>query len=145
RDAGYKWVSKWRLAYTNWAAEEPRHNTACVYLDIDGYWKTGNCSEKYYSVCERYNGEWMWQDKSNIAFVNWNKPDDHRENDRSETLIIEESAVSTTKISGHLGTNHRIAAISITDIIHTMTKLDTKKNQEHIKQIGAVSHFKETL
>ncbi|XP_026542175.1 macrophage mannose receptor 1-like [Notechis scutatus] len=174
RDAGYKWVSKWMLAYTNWAAEEPRHNTGCVYLDIDGYWKTGNCSEKYYSVCERYNGivpteklqsagkcqtsknrqeswipfgdhcykfylswaswshaallcdqiggaltsikdsvelhflkeemeilgsmefwiglysnqegEWMWKDNSNIAFVNWNKPDDHEENDRSEIL-----------------------------------------------------------
>ncbi|XP_029139017.1 macrophage mannose receptor 1-like [Protobothrops mucrosquamatus] len=52
----YKWVSNWRLAYTNWAAEEPMHKTACVYLSIDGYWKTGNCSEKYFSVCERYNG-----------------------------------------------------------------------------------------
>ncbi|KAM3823573.1 macrophage mannose receptor 1-like [Vipera latastei] len=52
----YKWVSNWRLAYTNWAAEEPMHKTACVYLGIDGYWKTGNCSEKYFSVCERYNG-----------------------------------------------------------------------------------------
>ncbi|KAL7976609.1 hypothetical protein Chor_008558, partial [Crotalus horridus] len=52
----YKWVSNWRLAYTNWAAEEPMHKTACVYLDINGYWKTGNCSDKYFSVCERYNG-----------------------------------------------------------------------------------------
>ncbi|ETE61035.1 Macrophage mannose receptor 1, partial [Ophiophagus hannah] len=53
-DARYKWVSNWRLTYTNWAAGEPLHKTACVYLDTDGYWKTGNCSEKYYSVCERY-------------------------------------------------------------------------------------------
>ncbi|XP_039187522.1 macrophage mannose receptor 1-like [Crotalus tigris] len=52
----YKWVSNWRLVYTNWAAEEPMHKTACVYLGIDGYWKTGNCSEKYFSICERYNG-----------------------------------------------------------------------------------------
>uniref|UniRef100_A0A8C7DZT9 Macrophage mannose receptor 1 n=1 Tax=Naja naja TaxID=35670 RepID=A0A8C7DZT9_NAJNA len=149
RDAGYKWVSKWRLAYTNWAAEEPRHNTACVYLDIDGYWKTGNCSEKYYSVCEKYNGivptekvqsagkcqtsknrqeswipfgdhcykfyisraswpraallctqigEWMWQDKSNIAFINWNNPDDHGENDRSE--ISSNSCIFVNSKSG---------------------------------------------
>ncbi|XP_034257720.1 macrophage mannose receptor 1-like [Pantherophis guttatus] len=171
---GYKWISKRRLAYTNWAAEEPRNNTACVYLDIDGYWKTGNFSEKHVSVCERYNGiisterpqsagkcqtsknrdepwipfgdycykfyvsreswpkaaltcnliggtltsikdsaelhflkeemeihgsmefwiglysnhegEWLWQDKSNVAFVNWNNQDDDRENDRTETL-----------------------------------------------------------
>ncbi|ETE60215.1 Macrophage mannose receptor 1, partial [Ophiophagus hannah] len=55
-DARYKWVSNWRLTYTNWAAGEPLHKTACVYLDTDGYWKTGNCSEKYYSVCERYYG-----------------------------------------------------------------------------------------
>ncbi|KAM3823574.1 macrophage mannose receptor 1-like [Vipera latastei] len=55
-DGVYKWVSNWRLVYTNWAAEEPMHKTACVYLGIDGYWKTGNCSEKYFSVCERYNG-----------------------------------------------------------------------------------------
>uniref|UniRef100_A0A2D4LY76 C-type lectin domain-containing protein n=1 Tax=Micrurus spixii TaxID=129469 RepID=A0A2D4LY76_9SAUR len=29
-------------------------------------------------------GEWMWQDKSNIDFVNWNQPDDHGENVRRE-------------------------------------------------------------
>ncbi|XP_032090962.1 macrophage mannose receptor 1-like [Thamnophis elegans] len=184
-DSGYKWVSNRRLAYTNWAAEEPRHNTAFVYLDIDGYWKTGNYSEKHSSVCERYNGivpterpqsagkcqtsknkheswipfgdncykffiygtswphsalkctqlgqasliiscfiggaltsikdsdelhflkeemeilgsdafwiglytnqqgEWIWQDNSNIAFVNWNKPNDHGQNDGGESL-----------------------------------------------------------
>ncbi|KAM6451463.1 macrophage mannose receptor 1 [Liasis olivaceus] len=55
-DAVYKWVSNWRLLYTNWAAEEPKHKIACVYLDIDGYWKTGNCTEKYFSVCEKYSG-----------------------------------------------------------------------------------------
>ncbi|XP_034257827.1 macrophage mannose receptor 1-like isoform X1 [Pantherophis guttatus] len=55
-DSRYKWVSNWRLAYTKWAAGEPLHKTACVYLDTDGFWKTGNCSEKYFSVCERYYG-----------------------------------------------------------------------------------------
>ncbi|XP_070582574.1 macrophage mannose receptor 1-like [Erythrolamprus reginae] len=173
-DPGYKWISNWKVAYTNWGAEEPRNNTACVYLDTDGYWKTGNCNEKYFSICERYNGiipterpqtavkcqtsknrqeswipykdhcykfytswkswpraaltctqigadltsikdsaelnflkdemntlgaeefwiglytniegELIWQDKSNVAFVNWENLDDHEQNDRSETL-----------------------------------------------------------
>nr|XP_060638336.1 macrophage mannose receptor 1-like [Anolis sagrei ordinatus] len=52
----YKWVSNRRLAYTNWAAEEPKENIACVYLDLDGHWKTGTCAEKYFSVCEQYHG-----------------------------------------------------------------------------------------
>ncbi|XP_063158089.1 macrophage mannose receptor 1-like [Candoia aspera] len=55
-DATYRWVSNWRVVYTNWAAEEPKHKISCVYLDTDGYWKTGNCSEKYFSVCEKYYG-----------------------------------------------------------------------------------------
>uniref|UniRef100_A0ABM5GNH2 Macrophage mannose receptor 1-like isoform X2 n=1 Tax=Pogona vitticeps TaxID=103695 RepID=A0ABM5GNH2_9SAUR len=53
----YKWISNWRLVYTNWAAEEPREKIACVYLDRDGHWKTGNCSETHFSVCEQYHGE----------------------------------------------------------------------------------------
>uniref|UniRef100_A0ABM5GNF2 Macrophage mannose receptor 1-like n=1 Tax=Pogona vitticeps TaxID=103695 RepID=A0ABM5GNF2_9SAUR len=53
----YKWISNWRLVYTNWAAEEPREKIACVYLDRDGHWKTGNCSETHFSICEQYHGE----------------------------------------------------------------------------------------
>ena len=52
----YKWISNWRLVYTNWAAEEPREKIACVYLDRDGHWKTGNCSETHFSICEQYHG-----------------------------------------------------------------------------------------
>ncbi|XP_070582570.1 macrophage mannose receptor 1-like [Erythrolamprus reginae] len=55
-DVRYKWISNWMITYSNWAAGEPLHKVACVYLDTDGYWKTGNCSEKYFSVCERYYG-----------------------------------------------------------------------------------------
>uniref|UniRef100_A0A803U068 Mannose receptor C-type 1 n=1 Tax=Anolis carolinensis TaxID=28377 RepID=A0A803U068_ANOCA len=47
----YKWISNRRLVYTNWAAEEPKENIACVYLDLDGHWKTGTCDEKYFSIC----------------------------------------------------------------------------------------------
>uniref|UniRef100_G1KWP1 Mannose receptor C-type 1 n=1 Tax=Anolis carolinensis TaxID=28377 RepID=G1KWP1_ANOCA len=47
----YKWISGWRLMYTAWAAEEPKEKTACVYLDLDGHWKTSPCNETYFSVC----------------------------------------------------------------------------------------------
>ncbi|XP_054847998.1 macrophage mannose receptor 1-like [Eublepharis macularius] len=52
----YKWVSGWKLVYANWAPGEPKENLACVYLDLDGHWKTGACNKKFLSVCEQYNG-----------------------------------------------------------------------------------------
>lgn len=55
-DKTYKWVNNWKLKFTNWAAEEPKQQIGCVYLDLDGYWKTGNCDAKYFSICEKYQG-----------------------------------------------------------------------------------------
>ncbi|XP_015279236.1 PREDICTED: macrophage mannose receptor 1-like [Gekko japonicus] len=52
----YRWVSDWKLEYTNWAPGEPKENLACVYLDLGGLWKTGTCNKKYRAVCEQYNG-----------------------------------------------------------------------------------------
>ncbi|KAJ6666774.1 hypothetical protein lerEdw1_020498 [Lerista edwardsae] len=52
----YKWVSSWKFKYSNWGPEEPKQQTACVYLDLDGYWKTGSCDAKYFFVCEKYHG-----------------------------------------------------------------------------------------
>ncbi|XP_028605836.2 macrophage mannose receptor 1-like [Podarcis muralis] len=56
-DEQYKWISNWRLVYTNWAPGEPKQKKACVYLDIDGHWKTGTCNEAYLSFCEHYYGK----------------------------------------------------------------------------------------
>ncbi|XP_033021840.1 macrophage mannose receptor 1-like [Lacerta agilis] len=52
----YTWINNRKLAYTNWAPEEPKQKTACVYLDHDGHWKTGACNETYFSACAQYNG-----------------------------------------------------------------------------------------
>ncbi|KAH0627500.1 hypothetical protein JD844_003271 [Phrynosoma platyrhinos] len=52
----YKWISTWKLIYTNWAAGEPKKKTACVYVDLDGHWKTGACNETYFYICEKYHG-----------------------------------------------------------------------------------------
>uniref|UniRef100_A0A8C3H2C3 Uncharacterized protein n=1 Tax=Corvus moneduloides TaxID=1196302 RepID=A0A8C3H2C3_CORMO len=47
----YKWTNNWKTRYTKWAAGEPKENSACVYLDLDGTWKTASCNESYFSVC----------------------------------------------------------------------------------------------
>ncbi|XP_019388002.1 PREDICTED: macrophage mannose receptor 1-like [Crocodylus porosus] len=49
----YKWTDNWKLKYQKWAPEEPKKKTACVYLDVDGSWKTGSCDEEHFSVCKR--------------------------------------------------------------------------------------------
>ncbi|KAF4023228.1 hypothetical protein G4228_015619 [Cervus hanglu yarkandensis] len=49
----YIWTDKWRVRYTNWAADEPRLKSACAYMDLDGYWKTAQCNESFYFLCKR--------------------------------------------------------------------------------------------
>ncbi|KAM6977347.1 macrophage mannose receptor 1 [Aplochiton taeniatus] len=49
----FAWVDNWPLSYTKWGTDEPKNNWACVYMDVDGKWKTGACSDTYYSLCKR--------------------------------------------------------------------------------------------
>ncbi|XP_005387016.1 PREDICTED: macrophage mannose receptor 1 [Chinchilla lanigera] len=49
----YTWVDKWRMRYNNWAANEPKLKSACVYKDVDGFWKTSHCNESFYFFCKR--------------------------------------------------------------------------------------------
>ncbi|XP_031470280.1 macrophage mannose receptor 1-like [Phasianus colchicus] len=51
----YKWTDNWKTRFTKWAAEEPKKKNACVYLDLDGTWKTASCKETYFSVCKKSN------------------------------------------------------------------------------------------
>uniref|UniRef100_A0A663EA94 Mannose receptor C-type 1 n=1 Tax=Aquila chrysaetos chrysaetos TaxID=223781 RepID=A0A663EA94_AQUCH len=48
----YKWTDNLKTRYTKWAAGEPKEKNACVYLDLDGTWKTASCNESYFSVCK---------------------------------------------------------------------------------------------
>lgn len=48
----FQWVDNWRLSFTKWGKNEPKMNQGCVYIDIDGLWKTGPCSDTYYSLCK---------------------------------------------------------------------------------------------
>uniref|UniRef100_A0A8C5Y4E3 Macrophage mannose receptor 1 n=1 Tax=Microcebus murinus TaxID=30608 RepID=A0A8C5Y4E3_MICMU len=49
----YVWTDKWRVRYTNWGADEPKLKSACVYIDLDGYWKTAYCNESLYFLCKK--------------------------------------------------------------------------------------------
>lgn len=53
----YKWVDNWMLSYTKWGANEPKDNFACIYVDVDKKWKTGSCTNTYYSLCKRSPGQ----------------------------------------------------------------------------------------
>ncbi|KAL1006844.1 hypothetical protein UPYG_G00077940 [Umbra pygmaea] len=52
----FRWLDKWPLGYTKWGEDEPKNNKACVYVDIDTKWKTGDCSNNYYSLCKMSAG-----------------------------------------------------------------------------------------
>ncbi|CAM5094017.1 unnamed protein product [Eretmochelys imbricata] len=39
--------------YSKWASDEPKQTIACVYLDLDGTWKTASCDQKFFSVCKQ--------------------------------------------------------------------------------------------
>ncbi|XP_061852165.1 macrophage mannose receptor 1-like isoform X2 [Colius striatus] len=49
----YVWSDRRRSRYHNWGSGEPNKNTACVYIDLDGFWKTGFCNETFLSLCKQ--------------------------------------------------------------------------------------------
>ncbi|NWW90882.1 MRC1 protein, partial [Rhynochetos jubatus] len=51
----YIWSDRRRSRYLNWASGEPNKNTGCVYLDLDGFWKTAYCNETFFSLCKQSN------------------------------------------------------------------------------------------
>uniref|UniRef100_A0A8B9GDI6 MRC1 protein n=1 Tax=Amazona collaria TaxID=241587 RepID=A0A8B9GDI6_9PSIT len=51
----YIWSDRRRSRYHNWATGEPNKNRACVYLDMDGFWKTASCNETFLSICKQSN------------------------------------------------------------------------------------------
>ncbi|XP_006028731.2 macrophage mannose receptor 1-like [Alligator sinensis] len=49
----YQWTDNWVIKYSQWARGEPKTKRACVYVDIDGYWKTASCNKNLSSVCKQ--------------------------------------------------------------------------------------------
>uniref|UniRef100_UPI003AAC2783 macrophage mannose receptor 1-like n=1 Tax=Centroberyx gerrardi TaxID=166262 RepID=UPI003AAC2783 len=46
----FRYIDGWHLSLVNWNAGEPS-NRSCVYLDVDGTWKTAFCNQTLNSVC----------------------------------------------------------------------------------------------
>ncbi|KAM8838452.1 macrophage mannose receptor 1-like isoform 2-T2 [Synchiropus picturatus] len=52
--AGYfRFIDGWHLNFANWAESEPSKDRSCVYLDVDGKWRTAHCNLTMNSVCKQ--------------------------------------------------------------------------------------------
>ncbi|XP_013873795.1 macrophage mannose receptor 1 isoform X2 [Austrofundulus limnaeus] len=47
----FKFVDGWFLKFTNWDRYEPKSFRNCVFVDVDGKWKTSDCNQTISSVC----------------------------------------------------------------------------------------------
>ncbi|XP_072544235.1 macrophage mannose receptor 1-like [Salminus brasiliensis] len=51
-DGYFMWIDKWQLNMEKWASYEPNKHP-CVYVDVDGTWRTALCNQTYYSLCKK--------------------------------------------------------------------------------------------
>ncbi|XP_037537284.1 macrophage mannose receptor 1-like [Nematolebias whitei] len=47
----FRYIDGWSLKFAHWDKNEPSQNKTCVYVDVDGKWKTDFCSQTISSVC----------------------------------------------------------------------------------------------
>uniref|UniRef100_A0A3Q0R9F3 Mannose receptor, C type 1b n=1 Tax=Amphilophus citrinellus TaxID=61819 RepID=A0A3Q0R9F3_AMPCI len=47
----FRYVDGWHLKFSRWGKNEPSRDRTCVYMDVDGKWKTAHCNETLQSVC----------------------------------------------------------------------------------------------
>nr|XP_020447068.1 macrophage mannose receptor 1-like [Monopterus albus] len=47
----FKFIDGWQLNFAAWAEGEPNTDQPCVYMDIDGEWRTAFCNRTMSSVC----------------------------------------------------------------------------------------------
>uniref|UniRef100_A0AAQ5XYV6 Mannose receptor, C type 1b n=1 Tax=Amphiprion ocellaris TaxID=80972 RepID=A0AAQ5XYV6_AMPOC len=47
----FRFVDGWHISHPYWGENEPSTNRACVYVDVDGKWKTADCNQTMNSVC----------------------------------------------------------------------------------------------
>ncbi|KAF3698792.1 Macrophage mannose receptor 1 [Channa argus] len=52
KTSGYfRYSDGWHLTISNWGPLEPRTDRSCVYVDLDGTWKTADCNDNRTVVC----------------------------------------------------------------------------------------------
>uniref|UniRef100_A0A4W6EYQ1 Mannose receptor, C type 1b n=1 Tax=Lates calcarifer TaxID=8187 RepID=A0A4W6EYQ1_LATCA len=52
RTNGYfRYVDGWRMTLSNWGRREPNTYQDCVYVDMDGKWRTAGCSQNMSTIC----------------------------------------------------------------------------------------------
>uniref|UniRef100_A0A3Q1CBQ5 Mannose receptor, C type 1b n=1 Tax=Amphiprion ocellaris TaxID=80972 RepID=A0A3Q1CBQ5_AMPOC len=47
----FRYVDGWHLNFATWAEYEPSRNKPCVYIGVDGKWRTAFCNQTMNSVC----------------------------------------------------------------------------------------------
>nr|XP_046214176.1 macrophage mannose receptor 1-like [Oncorhynchus gorbuscha] len=74
----FRWMDGWPLSMNRWAQDEPSRDRPCVYLDVEGTWKTALCNNTYPSVCKQspavpptappqYPGECIQEEQEEIS------------------------------------------------------------------------------
>nr|XP_020447208.1 macrophage mannose receptor 1-like [Monopterus albus] len=47
----FRYVDGWHMTLSNWGTAEPSMKRPCVYVDVDGKWKTADCTQNMSSIC----------------------------------------------------------------------------------------------
>lgn len=52
----FRFIDGWRMIFSRWGENEPSTDKPCVYVDVDGEWKTAECNQTISSACMRSTG-----------------------------------------------------------------------------------------
>ena len=52
----FRYIDGWHMSSANWAESEPSTDRPCVYIDVDGQWRTAFCNQTMKSVCMQSTG-----------------------------------------------------------------------------------------
>ncbi|XP_051266208.1 macrophage mannose receptor 1 [Dicentrarchus labrax] len=47
----FRYIDGWQMSFVSWALGEPSKDQPCVYMDVDGQWRTAFCNRTMNSVC----------------------------------------------------------------------------------------------
>ncbi|XP_043990703.1 macrophage mannose receptor 1-like [Gambusia affinis] len=47
----FRYIEGWPMIFSHWDEDEPRKDGICVYVDVNGKWKTNDCNQNFSSLC----------------------------------------------------------------------------------------------